>query len=658
MSLIEGLIKSAKLAKQGKKVVVNPKPFFSAVDKAALDLQRAKGTGKEFMTELKKTKGVKPNEIESRKLAQIEEMPKMTKDQFIDELEKRPPVDLKERTLIEESEKNKEFLAGEQYGVSFDDLRSDEEEAVLSQLVKYGDYKLPGGENYREILLQLPTFGGKDLEDLMYLEAMERRGGIGTKYGEDRLAMLRKKRDEMGQPYMTPHFEGEPNVLAHMRVQDRLEEQPPEMRYVAFNKNSGFPSPDFATPEELDAYIKTLPANIQNSLVVKQAQIAKPPRKILHVEEIQSDWHQEGRKKGYKSNASEDDVRKAYNNQEYNAVPFDELRPEDRAHEIEKFRQSGVPDAPFKKNWHELAMKRLLNYASENGYDGIAITPGAEQANRYKLSSHIDNMMVSDTNQGTRQISWLPKGERVDSALQFDGQGNVVQSMLSDLKGKNISDVFGKDLAEKIMQAKPFERFEGVDLDVGGEGMAGFYDKMIPDYLNTFGKKYNVQTEMGGYKLKGDPSLRGDASERLGLAGQRFADMTPEEIEAFNAKLDEANAKQLHYFKITPEMREEVKQGMPLYQQVGVPIGAGAAGAEIEVPQPVQEEEPAFAAGGIVFNTNPDMSDGGQIIQGSPFKRGGKVHVAQNSDTMFMEMNDKKPNLTKRSSGLINVKRK
>jgi len=114
----------------------------------------------------------------------------------------------------------------------------------------------------------------------MYLEAMERRGGIGTEYGENRLAMLRKKRDEMGQPYMTPHFEDEPNTLAHMRVQGRLEEQPPEMRYVAVNKNSGFPSPDFATQEELDAYIKTLPPNIQSSLVVKQAQVAKPPKKI------------------------------------------------------------------------------------------------------------------------------------------------------------------------------------------------------------------------------------------------------------------------------------------------------------------------------------------------------------------------------------------
>jgi hypothetical protein len=674
VSLINELIKSAKLAKQGKKVVVNPKPFFSAVDKAALDLQRAKGTGKEFMTELKKTKGIKPAEIENRKLAQIEEMPKMTKDQFIDELEKRPPADLKERTLIEESEKNKEFLAGEQYGVSFDDLRADEEEAILSQLVKYGDYKLPGGENYREILLQLPTFGGKDLEDLMYLEAMERRGGIGTKYGEERLAMLRKKRDEMGQPYMTPHFEDEPNTLAHMRVQDRLEEQPPEMRYVAFNKNSGFPSPDFATPEELDAYIKTLPPNIQNSLVVKQTQIAKPPRKILHVEEIQSDWHQSGREHGYiesgllekfKTMVAQYDqleeqrrnlLNAAKNTPDAQMDVFKKMM--DQAGEISSqltdlrskmdeasfSLDSGVPDAPFKKNWHELAMKRLINYAAENGYDGIAITPGAEQAKRYDLSKQVDNLIYQKNPDGTYRLTAKVKGDNHLIGDSFD-ESQLEQQVGKDVT-KKIIEGSGKEIKNTHYstgtELPSHYELSGVDLQVGGEGMQGFYDKMIPDYLNTFGKKYGVQTEMGGYKLKGDPSLRGDASERLGLAGQRFADMTPEEIEAFNAKLDDANAKQLHYFKITPEMREEVKQGMPLYQQVGVPIGAGAAGAEIEVPQPVQEEEPAFAAGGAVYDTMPDMSDGGQILQGPPFKRGGKVHVAHNPDAMFMELNDKK----------------
>ena len=57
MASFASLIRSARAATK------EAKPFFSAVDKAALDLQRAKGTGKEFMTELKKTKGVKIENI-------------------------------------------------------------------------------------------------------------------------------------------------------------------------------------------------------------------------------------------------------------------------------------------------------------------------------------------------------------------------------------------------------------------------------------------------------------------------------------------------------------------------------------------------------------------------------------------------------------------
>jgi len=42
--------------------------------------------------------------------------------------------------------------------------------------------------------------------------------------------------------------------------------------------------------------------------------------------------------------------------------------------------------------------------------------------------------------------------------------------------------------------------------------------------------------------------------------------MTPEQITAFNQKLDDYNTKTLHHFPITPEMREDVtKNGVPLY---------------------------------------------------------------------------------------------
>lgn len=639
MNLLKPLIKAGKPA---AKVVVKDKPFFSAVDKAALELARTKGTGKEFMTELKKVPGVKPAEIQHRKLEKIEALPKMEKADFLKQLEENPPAAVRESVKIQNTPENLEKLANENnFDRYFDELSDEDKEMIWNQTATYDQYRLPGGSNYREILLQMPTFGGRDLEDLMSLEAAERRGGIGTRYGEENLARLRKKRDEMGEAYNSPHWKADQNVLAHMRVQDRT---------------------------------------------------GPNGEKILHVEEIQSDWHQQGRQKGYKEkyepkikevtgrtmsvadliNEYGDEGRKWLDtqnsiNQDLKLPPFDEStsvnvlyhngepqivseaskRPlnemiESQQKAVDKMQRESemmhsnsqknkVPDAPFKKNWHELAMKRLINYAAENGYDSIAITPGIEQAKRYDLSKHID------------AVEWNPENGRLYAKKK---DGTDFEKMADGVTQENLADYIGKDAAEKLL-AQPFagsyKQLSGLDLQTGGEGMMGFYDKMLPDYLNSFGKKYGSQVELGGYKLPGDPSLRGEASERLGLAGQRFADMTPEEIEAFNARLDEANAKQLHHFKITPEMREEVtSQGIPLYQKIGVPLGTGAAGAEMEMPQPAQEtEEPAYAAGGAVDNTTPDMSDGGQIIQGDAFKRGGKVHLTDNTDAMFMDLHDK-----------------
>ncbi|MFZ9244780.1 MAG: hypothetical protein ACO22S_06720, partial [Burkholderiaceae bacterium] len=94
----------------------------------------------------------------------------------------------------------------------------------------------------------------------------------------------------------------------------------------------------------------------------------------------------------------------------------------------------------------------------------------------------------------------------------------------------------------------------------------------------------------------------------------------------------------LHTFDITPELREEITtKGLPLYQQIGLPIGTGVGSYEFNAP------EPEYAEGGAVnYNTQPDMNDGGAIIQGAPYKRGGKVKITDNLDEMFMEVNNKK----------------
>ena len=615
------------------KTTSKARPFISSADKAAMALTRPKGTGKEFMTELKKTKGVKPAEIEHRKLDQIEALPKMTKEDFLAELEKRPPVDVSESMLktISPSQAAKDEASYDRYNTAYRYLtawqRQGVDESLASAGPKFGKYQLPGGQNYREILLHLPSFGEDNR--LMYLDAKKRHGGL-TPQLEAELEQLKAEKASLGEEYLSSHWGPDnPNVLAHMRVSDRV------------------------GPEG---------------------------KKILHVEEVQSDWHQKGRDQGYRQ-AKENVHDKAYDSyvqdlkqryfnrlkQTYAPEEADPLKsitkinyqttPETDPQKIaevmgeldtlqDKFAlmyqernaaNVGVPDAPFKKNWHELAMKRLINYASENGYDSIAITPGKEQINRYEeaLRKNLDRLdyepyKQEDTGKTLYELSGHKGGNQVFS------KEDVTPEELRELVGKDmfskIEAGHGQSLAEERPLRPNWKRIEGSDISIGGEGMKGFYDKMLPDYLNSFGKPYGAQVELGGHKLPGDPSKRAEASERLGLAGQSFADMTPEEIAAFNATLDESNATSLHHFPITPEMREGIAaERLPLY------AGGGAAGSQM----PQQPEEPAYAMGGAVYDTTPDMSDGGQMIQGDAFKRGGKVHFTDNLDTMFMELHDK-----------------
>jgi N12 class adenine-specific DNA methylase len=121
---------------------------------------------------------------------------------------------------------------------------------------KFSQYQTPGGEDYRELLLTLPPADGQGR-------------------------------------YKSPHWD-EPNVLAHVRFNDRFDAD---------------------------------------------------GKRVLFVEEVQSDWHQTGRKQGY--------------------------------------GKPGVPDAPFKQSWPMLAMKRMIRYAAENGFERIAWTTGGQQEARY-----------------------------------------------------------------------------------------------------------------------------------------------------------------------------------------------------------------------------------------------------------------------------------
>ena len=122
--------------------------------------------------------------------------------------------------------------------------------------------------------------------------------------------------------------------------------------------------------------------------------------KMLFIEELQSDWHNDGRKDGYAS--EEQTVRKKIADlwSQWDAL-FEESMNADASkvyainekmdkieaerERLEKKVESGqlAPDAPFSDTYHEYVLKRLIRMAAEEGYDSIGWTPAQVQVERW-----------------------------------------------------------------------------------------------------------------------------------------------------------------------------------------------------------------------------------------------------------------------------------
>ena len=276
--------------------------------------------------------------------------------------------------------------------------------------------------------------------------------------------------------------------------------------------------------------------------------------RVLVIDEIQSKRHQDGREKGYKSQADKtpatmDELTFG----EYNGMTTVSLRGErfffksstskneilDIINERIAAGQLGsanglVPDAPFEKNWQELAMKRMLRLAAEEGFDKVAWTTGEQQAERYGIAKSVESIDVEDNgieefSDGTlvaKNISLRMANDNVVH-LYVDADG-VAHGREFD--GKHLSEVVGKDLALKIMQPGNFT-LEGEGLKVGGEGMKGFYDKMLPSFVSKYTKKW----------------------------GAKVGTVEMPNLEQNNV---------MHSVDVTPQMRESVMEGQTMFRKM------------------------------------------------------------------------------------------
>jgi hypothetical protein len=124
-----------------------------------------------------------------------------------------------------------------------------------------------------------------------------------------------------------------------------------------------------------------------------------------------------------------------------------------------------VPQAPYSKTWHEKAMKDQIAEAVETGKDRVAWVAGKEQADRYSLSKQIDALTY---NKKTNELTVWDKET---------GKAQPAQKVKPD----DLADTIGKEMADKILSSDSDNpAFQGIDLEVGGEGMKGFYDQILP----------------------------------------------------------------------------------------------------------------------------------------------------------------------------------
>lgn len=553
----------------------------SRADQAAAALPRQKGTGAEFLRELQKTPGVSPAEIEDRGLtAALSPMGKVTKNDFLKALEDNPPVKFEEVVLGQGRIKSfEEWVADQGYGPgaiqdfgpslrrSYDAFAQSEGQRAGG--TKYNQYTTPGGENYREILLTLPS---KEKRPMRPEESPERNARMERTINlQDELRALRSPRrideGETMEQFTNRYYGTEARSL-EFEIEKLKAENSREFNEMSRAQRdweervapSQFNTPHWKEPNVL-AHARISDRTGPNG------------EKILHVEEVQSDWHQQGRKGGYKTGKEEEQLKefaKEYDRltarrrellkqaeedpkdtarvirliDEANDITPQLMRLGEQADQVRMASREGVPDAPFKKNWHELMMRRLVNYAAENGYDRIAITPGAEQVSRYDLSKHVDKVAIY----GDNKLVAFKNGTSVTNR-EFKNESEL-------------AEIIGKEAAKKLLESKPdmnnIRSLEGQDLQVGGEGMKGFYDKIIPTYLNNLGKPYGSKvTQDNLYKPDFD-IVRNNAARHYG-----------EGSEAYNEAIRNMTIP-VHSFAITPQMREAIKsKGLPLYKKGG-----------------------------------------------------------------------------------------
>ena len=428
---------------------------------------------------------------------------------------------------------------------------------------KFGQYTLPGGTNYREVLVTLPTKNTKYTSENVAIDAEET--AMRGKADNDLFWFVRTP-DNLFQISKSRH------PTAQSAIDYVIREKEPTFDAIAFT-SSHWDQPNVLVHFRLNDRVDA------------------DGKRVLFVEEVQSDWGQAGRKTGFAPTAA----RRQAITDEYNAAKaaLDAAVPGSAEAEAayERFERNAeaynneindasIPRAPFVETtdgWLNLGLKQIMLEAIRGNYDRVAFVNGRQSADRYDLSKQV------------REISWIEYDLRGAAKLVAITplQGNLIEIPIDDrgvaistgsqFDGKPLDEIIPKEIADQVMAERSGD-INGDGLKVGGKGMIDFYDKIVPAAVNKLLKK------VGGGKLSQvgiteqgtmrNLSVRSDGTQYWLEAndGTRFSENVASYLEAddIRAQLESGISKQPG-FAVTPEMVKKLESGLPLFQAMPSP---------------------------------------------------------------------------------------
>ena len=205
------------------------------------------------------------------------------------------------------------------------------------------------------------------------------------------------------------------------------------------------------------------------------------------------------------------------------------------------------PHVGSTNEWTDLGLKHALSNAAHEGHDYLAWTPGEDQANRYSLEKQIGKLVHTPAGGEGDPFEGLHK------IMIYNHSGKLTDNLY--LSPEELESYIGKDLAKKVVNREgvdvsdqPYEgegfterhrpdtrELSGLDLKVGGEGMRKYYDEILPKRLLKLARMHDPDAELTttdiehpasfGFKTTSLPAIKITPRMRESIKRHGFAHM-------------------------------------------------------------------------------------------------------------------------------------